>query len=323
MRSWTVYEHISPSGKVYVGITTNIKHRWAANGYYYHLSDTIFSRALNKYGWDNFIHKIILDGQTEKAAKYTEKYLIRWYKIHHISYNTTDGGDGFAGKHSEEHVRNIVKSRIANNTIDYLVIDKDFNYMICSTEQEAATYLKGSQKNIGHLLRQPIGYTFRKHYLWKHEKGTPVDIEAIKNQIQQALAIRKQKMSEHGKTIGHLGSDKLRQTIQSMTSEERKAKYGHGEKRLGTHHSEETKRKISAAAKGRDMSNAIEARKKVPYNPTNIRPVIQYMITGEFIKEFSSIIQASIETNTNAKGISNCLSGRAATSGGYKWQYKN
>ena len=252
-----------------------------------------------------------------------EKELIAYYKAKGISYNITDGGEGFCGKHSEEHNRHKREARIANSNTDYLVIDRDFNYMICSTEIEAAHYLGGTQRNISHVLKQPIGYTFRKHYIWKHKKGTTVDIEAIRQQIINALALRKQKMSKHGKAIGHLGSDKLRQTMQSMTPEERKAKYGHGEKRLGTHHSEETKRKMSAAAKGRDMSNAIEARKKVPYNPTNIRPVIQCMITGEFIKEFSSITQASIETNTNARGISNCLGGRAATSGGYKWQYKN
>ena len=46
--NWAVYEHISPSGKVYIGITSNIKKRWASNGYYYQLKDTIFARAIKR-----------------------------------------------------------------------------------------------------------------------------------------------------------------------------------------------------------------------------------------------------------------------------------
>lgn len=40
---------------------------------------------------------IILDNVSELEAKYTERYLIRQYKIHNLSYNITDGGDGALG----------------------------------------------------------------------------------------------------------------------------------------------------------------------------------------------------------------------------------
>lgn len=323
MNSWTVYKHISPSGKVYIGITSNVKNRWAARGYYYCLSDTAFSRALKKYGWDNFQHEIIRENLSKQEACSMEIELIAYYKAKGISYNITNGGEGFAGKHSEEHVKHRVNSRIANSDTDYLVIDKAFNYVICKTEREAAEFLGGTQKNISRVLRQPIGYTFKKHYLWKHKKGIPVDIESIKKQIQKALDVRRQKMSEHTKAISAkmvAGSKKERE---SLTSEERKKRFGHGEKLKGKSRSEETKRRISEAAKGRDMSKAVEARKKLPYNPSNKKPVIQYLITGELVREFSSITQASIETGTNQRGISNCLAGRALSSGGFKWEYKN
>ena len=60
MKSWTVYKHISPSGKVYVGISSNVKNRWAGNGYYYQLSETIFSRAIKKYGWPKWLLRVFL-----------------------------------------------------------------------------------------------------------------------------------------------------------------------------------------------------------------------------------------------------------------------
>jgi len=323
MKSWTVYKHIAPNGKVYVGISSNIKNRWAASGYYYCLSDTIFSRALNKYGWDNFQHIIIQEGLTKQEACDMEKELIAYYKAKGISYNITDGGEGFAGKHSKEHNRHKVEARIANNTVDYLVIDRDFNYVVCQTEHEAAEFLGGEQGNISHVLQQPIGYTFRKHYIWKHKKGAPVDIEEIKKQIQAALELRHKKMSETGKKAGKLGVASRIKTVKNMSPEERRIKYGHGDKLKGRHHSKETRQKMSAKAKRRDMSKAIEARKKHPYGPTHTKPVNQYTITGELVQQFSSIIQASTETGISHSGISNCLSGRSASSGGYRWEYNN
>lgn len=198
---WCLYKHISPSGKVYIGITNNIKRRWLGKGYYYRLSKTKFANALQKYGWDNFQHIVIEEGLTKEEACNKEKELIAYYKGRNLSYNITDGGEGYAGKHSTEHVKHRVESRLQNKTIDYIIIDKEFNYIICDTEKEAATFLDGTQRNIAHLLTQPIGYTFRGHYVWKHQKGTPVDIDNIRNKIEMALYLRRQKMSQHAKEL--------------------------------------------------------------------------------------------------------------------------
>lgn len=319
--SWIVYKHVSPSGKVYVGITSNIKNRWAADGYYYQLSDTVFSRALKKYGWNNFQHIIIEEGLTQEEACTKEKQLIAFYKTQGICYNITDGGLGYSGEHSQEHNKHKSEARINNSAVEYLVIDKDFNYITCKTEKEAAEFLGGNQRNISHVLNQPIGYTFRKHYIWKHKKGTPVDIDSIKEQIQKALALRHQRMSEHTKNISEkmvAGSQKY---LRSLTAEERKVKFGNSHKK-GWHHSEETRRKLSDAAKGRDMSRAVEASQFSSHDYVCKRAIIQYTPSGEFIKEFLSIIQASRETGILATSISNCLNGRSSSSGGYRWRYK-
>ena len=322
MKNWTVYKHIAPNGKVYVGISSDIKRRWAANGYYYHLADTVFSRALNKYGWDSFQHVIIQKGLTKQEACDMEKKLIAYYKAKKLSYNITDGGEGYCGKHSEEHNRHKVESRIANSTIEYLVIDKDFNYIVCRTEKEVAEYLGGVQRNISHLLRQPVGYTFKKHFIWKHEKDAPIDIEFIRTQIEKALWLRHQKALVNCRIAGKMGGRSSANTIEKMSAEERKQKYGHSGMK-GKHHSEETIKKMKEKAKDRDMSKAIEARKQRPYFPTHTKPIIQYLMTGELVNEFVSITQASRDTGIIKSGIVNCLSGRAKSSGGYRWQYKN
>ncbi len=96
-RLYTVYTHTSPSGKVYVGITSQlVKARWKY-GYGYKKC-CIFYLAIQKYGWNNIEHKIILENISESHAKYAEKYLIKWYKMHKMSYNITDGGEGGDGR---------------------------------------------------------------------------------------------------------------------------------------------------------------------------------------------------------------------------------
>lgn len=52
------------------------------------------------------------------------------------------------------------------------------------------------------------------------------------------------------------------------------------------------------------------------------RYVVQYTKDNKFIKEYSSITNASKENNLLVTSIANCLSNRAKTSGGYIWKYK-
>lgn len=101
--NWLVYKHISPSGKVYIGIThLSLAQRWVRGKGYRQCP--LFYRAINKYGWDNFEHKVIISNLTEEQAKEVEVQLISYYKGINMSYNISDGGDGICGyKHSEEY----------------------------------------------------------------------------------------------------------------------------------------------------------------------------------------------------------------------------
>lgn len=94
--SYKVYMHVSPSGKVYIGITKNsLKKRWnAGRGY---LKSTKFGYAIQKYGWDNIEHRLLFDNLSELDAKMIEEDLIWYYKKIGKSYNITDGGDGGKG----------------------------------------------------------------------------------------------------------------------------------------------------------------------------------------------------------------------------------
>lgn len=92
--TFKVYAHINKiNGKMYVGITKQpVLNRWK-NGTGYKESP-IFSKAIAKYGWDNFDHEIIADKLTEKEAMMMEYFLIQTLKLQddQYGYNMKNGG---------------------------------------------------------------------------------------------------------------------------------------------------------------------------------------------------------------------------------------
>ena len=96
-KKWILYRHTSPSGKVYVGITSRNKayKRWEyGHGY---KGCKAFYNAILKYGWDNIKHEVLFTNLEEDRAKRLEIELIRHYKALGASYNITNGGDGYLG----------------------------------------------------------------------------------------------------------------------------------------------------------------------------------------------------------------------------------
>lgn len=119
MGSYSLYRHVSPSGKVYVGIThTKPEYRWNHGKGYHGDKQRLISNAIKKYGWDNISHEVIFTGLEPEQAKRLEIFFIAVYKSLGISYNLTDGGDGALGnkyrlgkKWSEEDRRKMSEQR--------------------------------------------------------------------------------------------------------------------------------------------------------------------------------------------------------------------
>lgn len=145
--NWTAYAHITPSDKIYIGITSQKpEHRWNG-GRGYKNQNGPFRNAIKKYGWDNIIHIILRTGMNEKFAKEYEKLMIKFFKQDKkYCMNITDGGDGMTGitpwnkgktgvmkgywkgkKFSESHIANLHRHHnvkdfsrmIAVNVFDY------------------------------------------------------------------------------------------------------------------------------------------------------------------------------------------------------------
>lgn len=118
---YTVYAHINKTnGKMYIGQTKQkITYRWNnGNGYKQH---SIFGKAIQKYGWDNFEHEIIASNLTKEEAENFEKLLIRKLDTTNRSYgyNIHYNENGVLKDNSKNkpHKRKIICDGIIFNSI--------------------------------------------------------------------------------------------------------------------------------------------------------------------------------------------------------------
>lgn len=184
-KSYCVYKHTAPNGKVYIGITCqNPLHRWCnGNGY---KGNTHFYNAIKKYGWNNFKHEILFEELTANEAAEKEIELIAKYKSNNIQfgYNLTSGGLSYSEKHphyseqsklkikrnhkgtrgyhfTEQQKRNI---SISKNATKKSVLCIELNIIFPSLS-EAAKYVGGTYANISSCchgkLETSAGYHWR------------------------------------------------------------------------------------------------------------------------------------------------------------------
>lgn len=92
---YSLYVHIFPNNKVYVGITSQKpKVRWGYTGVNYKAQPYLWS-AIQKYGWNNIQHVVILQTKFKDEIEKQEKYFIT--EVYHSNekdkgYNIAQGG---------------------------------------------------------------------------------------------------------------------------------------------------------------------------------------------------------------------------------------
>lgn len=139
--NYLIYIHTAPNGKMYIGQTNNIKKRWAGNGNRYK-TQSLFHKAILKYGWNNIEHKIISTNLTKEEADFQEMFYISAYNTTNIKfgYNITKGGagvglsgekNGMYGKHHTEESKLLMKLHLPKICVKrrkpILQLDKDGN----------------------------------------------------------------------------------------------------------------------------------------------------------------------------------------------------
>ena len=119
MNNYCVYRHTSPNGKMYVGVTRGTtKQRWKSGSGY--KRQPRFYNAIQKYGWDNFKHEVLMEGLTRQQASLAERLFIGYWRLteRECGYNLSAGGVDF-WEHSEETKRKLSELHKGKNNPMY------------------------------------------------------------------------------------------------------------------------------------------------------------------------------------------------------------
>jgi group I intron endonuclease len=289
-RDYKLYVHISPSDKRYYGITKmEVKNRWHKGSGY--KGNQYFYRAIEKYGWNNFIHEVLFDNLTKEEACLLEQMYIALYDTSNPrkGYNLTLGGEGTVGrtfKMSEETKRKISEAQMG---------EKNHRY--------GKGYLQTGENN-------PM---YGKDGYWKG-KHLPQEI--------------RDKISKRKKGKKPIISEELRKIKIKNFSGKNNPMYGihrYGEENpfYGKHHTEETKKKISEARKGKycrennpNYGKRITEEQKKKISEANSKKV-KCIETGEI---FNSIKEVSLLNGVSSTAICNSIK-KGTKSCGYHWMY--
>ena len=304
--TYSVYRHISPSGKVYVGITKN-KPEWRWNhGKGYNRHQTLFWNAILKYGWDNIIHEVLLTGLSKEEACTVEIDLIAKYKKLGLSYNITAGGDGGTGNKSHTGQR---------------------------WSDEAKRRMSESHKGLKYPNRKPRPIEKRRYgkdnknskvvYQYNREGSFVKKWECISD-IQRELGIKTTNICCvcRGKsfTVGgfrwsydypYVFSDK-----EFIARKEKSIKISQKAK-------DRCKREgyvFINPMLGRKGKLAPMYGKHGSLSPLK-RKVYQYTTDGQLIKEWDCIKEAANQVGCHSTSISAVCRGKIKTTGGFCWSY--
>ena len=332
-RNYKVYVHINKiNGKRYYGITKQkVEKRWNY-GYGYRGND-YFTKAINKYGWDNFEHIVIVRGLTEEEAKWLEIELIREWDTTNRGkgYNITKGGDSNPTDNEE------TRKKIGESNKGREVSEE--------TRRKMSESLKG--KSLSEEHRKKIS---------KAMKGRTLS-EEHRKKISKAMKGRKGKYHpNYGKTLSKETRKKISEANKGReVSEETRRKISEANKGKQTGKDSPRAIKIYCVELDNYFDTVEEAGKYVGCSNTNISSVLRgksktakgyhWLYADEVNEEninnvlskgkgkltkvycveldmyFDTVTEASKYVGRSGTSIRKVLNGERKTCGGYHWLY--
>ena len=299
---YTVYKHISPSSKVYIGITSQNppERRWQRGlGY---KNQKYFYNAIQKYGWDNFKHEILYSGLSKEEAEKKEIELIARYKSNqrNFGYNIDNGGN-CVGKMSEEHKEKIRQTRINKKHTN-----------------QSKEKMSISRKKI--LLIPENNPMYGKHHSINSKNKISIAKKGKSLSLRTRQKISKASKNNHNKSVWQydLEGKFIRQYKSiKIASEET------GIKKDGIIACCKNNYKTSGGFIWRYSTDKI-TKPYIEWCNSNGhgKAVLQYDKENNFLRRFDNLKNASLQSNTSLCGISACCNGKQFTAGGYKWKYE-
>lgn len=144
-------------------------------------------------------------------------------------------------------------------------------------------------------------------------------------------------INQTGRLLSQEAKDKIGDIHRGLKySEESKQKIR--DSKIGQKYSEESKKRLSEALKGGKRTEeqkqnmrkprSEEARKNMSLthkgksNPKNKKPIQQFDLEGNFIRDWDGATDANKELGINLSDITSCCKGKLKTAGKFIWKYK-
>lgn len=307
--------HITPSNKLYIGITgQDINERWRKGNGYNH---QVFYRAIKKYKWENIEHVIIADDLTEKEAKRLEIDLIKYWDTTNKKngYNSSLGGENITlgYKYSYESRKKMGKPIYQFN------MNGDFiKEWISASEIENILHIGHSQ--VAAVCNYKHGYTHG--FVWrykndsifkKYKLGTTELKEIIKFKTHKRVSKKGKNLNNCSKTVYQFDTNgNFIKEYPSCSEVARCNNISGGA--------------ISNAAKNnlKSMGFLWSYENKCPkIKEKNYRykAIYQYSLNGKLLKKWKGAICIKKELGFDNSTIIKACKGKVKTSYGYRWSY--
>ena len=342
--TWLIYMHVVPKelslydyDKYYIGITSrNLEER--ANYGFGYKGSTYFYSAIKKYGWNNIKHIVLKENLTEYEAKEMEKLLIKYLKTNDTKYgyNLTKGGDGVVGlvhsdkskkkisdskmgkKYTQERLENH-KKLLRKNAKSVCQYDRDGNFIKEYQSSGEASEMTGfKEKGITNCCRNE--YPTYMNYMWKYKQDLSIDeiknckIEKYKPKTPKIITKEVLQFDLSGNFINKFSSSKIASDIFNIPVNKimESAQIYHKTHKLAQRYGYIW-----------IYQNDLNSNKIPKY--TLGKPVNQYDLSHNYIKTYSSVMEAIRRTNITT--ISNVLCKKDKCykhqAGGFFWEYVN
>lgn len=317
-KKWIIYKHTLAAecehkGWSYIGQTSQINpnNRWKSGNGYNEDHNTVFYRAIQKYGWENFIHEILEDNISSiELANEREKYWVAYYHTYIgdpecCGYNMTPGGEQWG---------NISFHWYTDGEINICLPSCDscpegFRPGRLPMTEEQKEKLRGKKRSPEHSKK--LGDNNRGRVAMTNgtidKKVKPEEVEYFE-----------QLGYWHGRSIGarQVGYKHSEETLQKMRESSPHRKLTDEEKEhlrqvnLGKKHSEASKQKMSEDRQGMKCYTNGTITVKAKEQPEGFWPGVAYTTSEETRAKIGAKIKGRVESDETRRKKSLALKGR-------------